>query len=113
MLVKKLKFRKIAATITAATGILTSATAFAVDFKQGQRWSCITDQGAKSFVDIHRVEGKDVSFSWGVLDPTNNEFVTLCDQSDALSADEMIEFCQVLGDEFSNGHVLLQKGCEG
>ncbi len=113
MLVKKVTFHRISTAFLAAIGILTSATAFAVNFEQGQRWSCITDQGAKSFVDIHRVEGKDVSFSWGVLYPTNNEFVTLCDQSEALSADEMIEFCQVLGDEFSNGHVLLQRGCEG
>ncbi len=64
-------------------------------------------------MNIHHVEGGDVSFSWGVLDPENNELTTICNQSDGLSADEMIEFCRVLGEEFSNGHVLLQKGCEG
>jgi len=99
-------------TALAVAGVLASVSAFAADFKPGQRWSCITDQGAEAFLDVHGVEGGDVSFSWGVLDPANNELTSLCNKNEELSADEMAEFCRVLGDEFSEGHVLLQKGCE-
>ncbi len=89
-----------------------AAPVAAMDFESGQRWSCVTDQGAEAYMSVHDVVGKDVSFSWGVLDPDSQEMFSLCDLNDAISADEMSEFCRLLGDEFSDGHVLLQKGCE-
>jgi len=50
----------------AMTTVLFSASTMAADFQPGQRWSCITDQGAEAFLDVHSIAGGDVSFSWGV-----------------------------------------------
>lgn len=92
-------------------GLLFSAPSLAADFASGQRWSCVTDQGADAYMSVHQVVGKDITYSWGVLDPDSKGVFTLCNQKGALSADEMSEFCRLLGEEFSEGHVLLQKGC--
>ena len=89
--------------------IFQTNTAFG--FEAGQRWSCVTDQGADAFLDVHNVEGDAVSFSWGVMNPDTNKLTSLCNKRDALSLQEMGEFCRVLGDEFSEGHVMLRKGC--
>lgn len=86
--------------------------AWAMEFEAGQRWSCVTDQGADAYMSVSKVVGKDVSFSWGVLNPDSQELFKLCNLRDVLSADEMSSFCRLLGDEFSEGHVLLQKGCD-
>lgn len=80
-------------------------------FEAGQRWSCVTDQGADAFLDVRAVEGEAVSFDWGVLDPETHKLDSLCRKRAALSLKEMSEFCKLLGDEFSDGHVLLSKAC--
>ena len=83
----------------------------AFGFEAGQRWSCVTDQGADAYLDVHEVEGDAVSFSWGWMDSETNEMTSLCNKRDALSEQEMVEFCRLLGDEFSEGHVMLRRGC--
>lgn len=95
-----------------AGNVIAAAPGFgALAFEAGQRWSCVTDQGADAYLEISSIEGNSVSFSWGVLNPDTNELDRLCNKRDELSVKEMKEFCRVLGEEFSEGHVLLREGC--
>lgn len=94
-----------------AAFVASVTTGSALAFEAGQRWSCVTDQGADAFLEVHDVDGESVSFSWGVLNPETNEFDRLCHKRDRLTVAEMSEFCRVLGDEFSEGHVMLHDGC--
>lgn len=84
------------------------STSFA--FEPGQRWSCVTDQGEKAFLAVLDVKGEAVSFSWGVL-KDDNTLNSLCNKRDELSVEEMGEFCQLLGSDFSAGHVRLDESC--
>jgi len=89
----------------------TVPTVAALAFEPGQRWSCVTDQGADAFMQVHAIEGESVSFSWGVIDSDTNALDRLCNKRERLSVEEMSDFCRLLGEEFSEGHVMLQKGC--
>ena len=83
-------------------------TSFA--FEPGQRWSCVTDQGEQAFLAVLDVNGEAVSFSWGVV-KSDNSLNSLCNKRDELSVEEMGEFCQLLGTDFSEGHVRLDESC--
>lgn len=95
--------------------ILLSALAFtdasATDFKPGQRWTCMTDQGADAFLTVLGVDGDAVSFSWGLIDPDTDNLTSLCNKRDALSIIELVEFCRLIGDEASEGHDRLRTSC--
>lgn len=90
---------------------LAALPAFAADFERGQRWSCVTDQGAEAYLAIHAVDDDKVLFSWGVLQSEDAAFDRLCNKRAALSFEEIGEFCRLLGDEASEGHVRLREGC--
>ena len=80
-------------------------------FEAGQRWSCVTDQGEQAFLAVLDVEGEAVSFSWGVM-KADNTLNSLCNKRDNLSVEEMGEFCKLLGNDFSAGHVKLDETCD-
>lgn len=89
-------------------GISLSTTSFA--FEAGQRWSCVTDQGEQAFLAVQNVEGEAISFSWGVM-RSDGEFSTLCNKRDALSYEEMSEFCELVTSDLSSGHAQLATAC--
>ena len=81
-------------------------------FEPGQRWSCITDQGEQAFLAVLDVQGEAVSFSWGVMNQADDTLSSLCNKRDELSIQEMGEFCKLLGNDFSAGHVKLSESCQ-
>ena len=90
---------------------LVAAPADAAQFAAGQRWTCVTDQGREAYLAILAVEGRAVTFSWGVRDPSRPDLDRLCVKRDALSVEEMSDFCRLLGGEYSAGHEALSRGC--
>ena len=83
----------------------------ALAFESGQRWSCVTDQGAAAFLAVHGVDSDRIAYSWGRANPGSNQLMTLCDVRDRLELSEIQEFCQLLGDEPSPGHDALRAAC--
>jgi len=98
------------ALVALSIGVAVNIPSTSYAFEPGQRWSCITDQGEQAFLAVLDVQGEAVSFSWGVMknDSTLN---SLCNKRDELSVQEMGEFCKLLGNDFSAGHVKLNEEC--
>ena len=92
------------------TGVAVNLPTTSFAFEPGQRWSCVTDQGEQAFLAVLDVNGEAVSFSWGVV-KADNSLNSLCNKRDQLSVEEMGEFCQLLGTDFSEGHVRLDESC--
>jgi len=69
-------------------------------FEAGQRWTCLTDQGEHAFLAVSKVEGEAVSFSWGTL-KDDQSLSVLCNKRDQLSLQEIRQFCELLGREYS------------
>jgi len=92
-------------------GIVATAPTVSNAFEAGQRWSCVTDQGANAFMAVIDVKGDAVTFSWGAIDTNDGSLMSLCNKRDALSLREMKSFCRLLGKGVSDGHDRLSKAC--
>lgn len=86
-------------------------TTVASGFEAGERWSCITDQGAEGFLFVHGTEDEWVIYSWGKRDKGSTRLETLCRHRDALSLEEIREFCKRQNDSSDPTHAALETIC--